>query len=327
MATASAMTTEGKKLSFAKVRPACLSPSGQPRNGANECVQVAASATESVPINAGPRGLLQAKDRRDYRPSGPAVSLMGPISAYNGGAGRVPTGPPRAPTQPVPAKKGNADPVDKVTADLSELKLETKTPNLMVNGIGSASTEKSSKASNSQTPSDEVSQKADSNSELGTKPPSLDDKSITSGTTFALDEKESLRPDDSASVKAAAEDDDAFSVRGSLLANSRMGSEVAARSQRPQIGDMPLRSISQILPESHIQGAVTPQSATSEQPPAADVRIPLAAATAPDGLYRQNPDEKLLEAMQSYKDRLFLLRLEKEVIEFVQDSKLVSLPP
>jgi hypothetical protein len=42
-------------------------------------------------------------------------------------------------------------------------------------------------------------------------------------------------------------------------------------------------------------------------------------------IYRQAPDEKLLEAMGSSKDRLFLLRLEKQVIDFVQDSKYVYL--
>ena len=71
-------------------------------------------------------------------------------------------------------------------------------------------------------------QRTDSGSDGGTKPPSLDGKSITSGTTFALDEKESLRPDDSASVKAA-EDDDTCSGRGSIVAGSRIGSEAAGK--------------------------------------------------------------------------------------------------
>lgn len=217
----------------------------------------------------------------------------------------------------------------KTVEGLRELTLENKPPSLVVNESGSTSAESSSKVGNSQTPSDDVSQRADSSSELGTKPPSLDGKSITSGTTFnALDEKESLRPDDSASVKAAAEDDDAFSIRGSLLANSRMGSEVAARVHRIQLGDMPPRAITtHVLQEPHSHGAVTPQSASSGQQAVTDANIPLLAATSSadafNGLYRQNPDEKLLEAMQMPKDRLFLLRLEKDVIDFVQDSKYV----
>lgn len=205
---------------------------------------------------------------------------------------------------------------------LQNLKVGQNTPSLVVNGTSSASTGPSSKV---QTPSDDTSQKGDSSSDLGTKPPSLDGKSITSGTTFnALDEKESLRPDDSASVQAAAEDDDAFSVRGSLIAGSRMGSEVAARFHRIQLGDMPPRSVPHqlVIAESGNQGAITPQSASSEQIPVTDAKIALVSATStPNGLYGQNPDEKLLEAMQSQKDRLFLLKLEEMVIDFVQDSK------
>lgn len=213
---------------------------------------------------------------------------------------------------------------------LQNLKVGQKAPSLVVNGTSSASTGPSSKV---QTPSDDASQKGDSSSDLGTKPPSIDGKSITSGTTFnALDEKESLRPDDSASVQAAAEDDDAFSVRGSLIAGSRMGSEVAARFHRIQLGDMPPRSVPHqlVIAESGNQGAATPQSASSEQIPVTDAKIALVSATStPNGMYGQNPDEKLLEAMQSQKDRLFLLKLEEMVIDFVQDSKepFMDLPP
>lgn len=227
----------------------------------------------------------------------------------------------------------SAQAADKVVEGLKDLKLETKTPDLVINGSLSSTTDQSNKAGNSQTPSDDNSQRADSSSDLGTKPPSLDGKSITSGTTFALDEKESLRPDDSASVKAAAEDDDSLSIRGSYFAGSRLGSEVAARIHRIQIGDMPPRAISSnILPGVQSQGLATPQSGGSEKQPVADVKIPLAGgavasdAVTTNGFMSQNPDEKLLEAMQSAKDRIFLLRLEQQVIEFVQDSKYVKHP-
>ncbi|KUI59629.1 hypothetical protein VP1G_06827 [Cytospora mali] len=220
---------------------------------------------------------------------------------------------------------------DQVADGLRKLNIDSNAaPSLVVNGASSTSTQQSSKA---QTPSDEASQKADSSSELGTKPPSLDGKSITSGTTFnALDEKESLRPDDSASVMAAEQDDDIFSIRGSLIAGSRMGSEVAARVQRIQLGDMPPRSVAtqHVIVESGSQGVVPPQNASLEQQPVTDAKIALVGATsAPNGMYGQHPDEKLLEAMQSQKDRLFLLKLEEMVIEFVQDSKepFMDLPP
>jgi hypothetical protein len=77
----------------------------------------------------------------------------------------------------------------------------------------------------------------------------------------------------------------------------------------------------------------TPQSSSSEQPPGAAPTMPLASvgssSDALNVIYRQAPDEKLLEALASPRDRLFLLRLEKDVIEFVQDSKepYMDLPP
>jgi hypothetical protein len=234
---------------------------------------------------------------------------------------------------------GNEDPADsKLVSGLKDLKLEAKAPlNLVVDGSLGGMPERPSKVGNSQTPSDDTSQRADSSSELGTKPPSLDGKSITSGTTFALDEKESLRPDDSASVKAAAEDDDAFSIRGSYMASSRLGSDVAARIQRIQIGDMPPRGLPahQLLAGTKIQGVSTPQSGNSDKQVVPDPKVALVGGTAtpdalaPNAFYSQNPDDKLLEAMQSPKDRIFLLRLEQQVIDFVQDSKepYMDLPP
>ena len=204
-------------------------------------------------------------------------------------------------------------PIDKVAASLHTLSLQTKTPSLVVNG-SVAPLGKQLQTNISRESTSDDSQRADSSSDLGTKPPSLDGKSITSGTTFALDEKESLRPDDSASVKAAAEDDD-VSIRGSFVASSRMGSEVAPRG-RLMLPDR------RVIPVSGPQGVgvMTPQSATSEQPPGANGEPPSDALNL---IYRQAPDDKLLEALASPRDKYFLLRLEKDVIDFVQDSKSV----
>lgn len=47
-------------------------------------------------------------------------------------------------------------------------------------------------------------------SDSSTKPASFDTKSMASENTFGMDEKESLRPDDSASVQAADEDEPFF---------------------------------------------------------------------------------------------------------------------
>ena len=212
------------------------------------------------------------------------------------------------------------DLVDAVKA----LNVHVPPPSLVVNGSGPI--ESSTRADIVGGFSEDPFQRTDSGSELGTKPPSLDGKSITSGTTFALDEKESLRPDDSASVKAA-EDDDTFSgVGGSIVAGSRIGSEAAARAFRAQFYEAPDRRGMQPALGRTQQGAITPQSGSSEQQIMDEVkRKPLVDSSgAPDAFnlfYRQTPDEKLLEALESPKDRIFLLRLEQDVIEFVKDSK------
>lgn len=203
------------------------------------------------------------------------------------------------------------------------LKVNGPMRSLIVNS--SSTTSIKIKAESAETFSEDLFQRTDSGSELGTKPPSLDGKSITSGTTFALDEKESLRPDDSASVKAA-EDDDTFSGRGSIVAGSRIGSEAAARAYRAQFYETSDRRNMQLMQERQNQGAVTPQSGSSGQQITDDTMSkPLVgAAGVPDAFnlfYRQTPDEKLLEALDSPKDRIFLLRLEQDVIEFVKDSK------
>ncbi|KAL1836829.1 hypothetical protein VTJ49DRAFT_4610 [Mycothermus thermophilus] len=259
----------------------------------------------------------------------PLTKPADPASAKDKKHENVPSTETTTPAQQNAAKEPSGD--SKLAAGLKDLKLQGSPQlNLVVNGS-------QTRLGSSQTPSDDTSQRADSSSDLGTKPPSIDGKSITSGTTFALDEKESLRPDDSASMKAAAEDDDTFSIRGSHMAGSRMGSDVAARIQRLQIGDMPPRVLAAHpgLTGNKSRGDTTPQSGTSDKQAAADSKAALAGGTAtPDGLapntfYSQHPDEKLLEAMQSPRDRIFLLKLEQQVIEFVQDSKepYMDLPP
>ncbi|KAL1874891.1 hypothetical protein Daus18300_003432 [Diaporthe australafricana] len=291
--------TDVKKLSFAKV--------------------LASAPTEDKSISSTTRDAALSPERDNQLPASPEIAgqnVAGNPAVANGA---------HTANQPTKTSDDETFDQDGIVDGLENLKIEPSAPSLVVNGISSGSTGPSSKA---QSPSDEASQKADSSSELGTKPPSLDGKSITSGTTFnALDEKESLRPDDSASVMAAEQDDDVFSIRGSLIAGSRMGSEVAARVYRIQLGDMPPRSIApqHVIVESGIRAATAPQTVSLEQQPVTDAKIALVGATsAPNGMYGQNPDEKLLEAMQSQKDRFFLLKLEEMVIDFVQDSKMLT---
>ncbi|RDW91324.1 R3H-containing protein-like protein [Coleophoma crateriformis] len=221
---------------------------------------------------------------------------------------------------------------EKILVDaVKALKVHDQMPSLVVNGSGHPAAS-NNKSEVTESFSEDLFQRTDSGSELGTKPPSLDGKSITSGTTFALDEKDSLRPDDSASVKAA-EDDDTFSGRGSIVAGSRIGSEAAARAYRSQLHDGADRKNMISLQEPQSQGGNTPPSGSSGQLPIDEAKgKPLTTAGTPDAFnlfYRQTPDEKLLEALESPKDRIFLLRLEQQVIEFVKDSKepYMDLPP
>ena len=170
-------------------------------------------------------------------------------------------------------------------------------------------------------------------SSSSTKPASLDGKSTTSGTTFALDEKESLQPDDSASVKAA-EDEEFGSGPASGAQNSRVGSEAGNRAFRDQFFEI----TENIPPGSHrvhpggrrIIAGIEEEGPQMTHPPhtpalPAPTILPGPVSLAPVGPaidYKyQDPDEKLFEALESPKDRLFLLRLEQEVITFVKDSQ------
>ena len=178
-------------------------------------------------------------------------------------------------------------------------------------------------------------------SSSSTKPPSLDGKSTASGTTFALDEKESLRPDDSASAKAA-DDEDFGSGPASNAPNSRVGSEAGGRAFREQFYEVtesigpgshrphPLsRRIIEGIEEEGPQPAQPPMVTSIPTPlPVVppDVAIPLQPSM--ELLYRE-PDEKLFEALESPKDRMFLLRLEQDIINFIKGSTepKIDLPP
>ena len=166
-----------------------------------------------------------------------------------------------------------------------------------------------------------------------TKAPSLDGKSVASGTTFAMDEKESIRPDDSASVQAA-EDDDSNSGPGSGEASSRFGSDNGVKPFQSQLYEIserahangvhrpppiPRRLMMGSAGDARRMGAPTPivghQALSGAEIIADGGPVPAALAT------QNGPDEKLLEALESSRDRMFLLQLEQQFIAFIQDSK------
>lgn len=316
MATAP-MSSDTARLSFAKV----AASAGKDNIGLGTYTKTATPA--SIRISNKENISMQEKASVDSH------TLHTPLSdTTNSTAGDVSTlaeAPSTTDTSPPDIETANL--IDAVKS----LSVDSPMPSLVVNGSGSANIKKLDVIEGF---SEDPFQRTDSGSELGTKPPSLDGKSITSGTTFALDEKESLRPDDSASVKAA-DDDDTFSGRGSIVAGSRIGSEAAARAYRAEFHETSIRRNMQPMPERQSQGMTTPQSGSSEQQttddgkPNKQVMDPSGGPDAFNLFYRQTPDDKLLEALESPKDRIFLLRLEKDVIEFVKDSTdpFIDLPP
>ncbi|PGH30755.1 hypothetical protein GX50_06475 [[Emmonsia] crescens] len=147
-----------------------------------------------------------------------------------------------------------------------------------------------------------------------TKPTSFDSKSMASVTTFAMDEKESLRPDDSASVQAA-EEDDSFSGPASGAPNSQVGSEAGGRLYR--ITDQ--GALSERIPNrTRLNNTGLPEIVSPND------KIEPSLHSFPN-----EPDEKLLEAMNSPKDRLLILQLEEKIIAFIKDSseQSLELPP
>lgn len=166
-----------------------------------------------------------------------------------------------------------------------------------------------------------------SSSDDSAKPPSLDGKSVASITTFAMDEKESLRPDDSASV-LAIEDDDTYSTSA---VGSRLSSETGARAFRDQLLEITSRgpALRQSGPTSRPDSTTNAPMGTLYVPPPIGssaalpgyVQPPTSSGRPEDVL----PDAKLLEALNNPRDRIWVLKLEQDIIDFVKDPAYVRL--
>jgi hypothetical protein len=166
-----------------------------------------------------------------------------------------------------------------------------------------------------------------SSSDGSGKPPSTDGKSFA-------DEKESLRPDDSASLRAV-EEEDVTSPPDSVVADSRHGSDNgAARAFRDQ-----LHEIAVMNPQPHrgvppgrfpvlANGAPNlydPNQASSSARPTSQPVANGIPAMNGDPDQPAIPDEKLLEALQSPRDRLFIVKLEQDFIDFIKEPRYVSI--
>jgi hypothetical protein len=152
-----------------------------------------------------------------------------------------------------------------------------------------------------------------------TKQQSFDTKSMASVTTFAMDEKESIRPDDSASVRAAEDDEtsvaghrDELSMSHARHPTRQSTSSVMMAPRRyhtltltnpPRFGDLPVPTS---IPDTPQQDAPSESSSDPAQEPSERPAPPPLA-----------PDEKLLDALASPKDRLPLLQLEEKLLAFI----------
>lgn len=166
-----------------------------------------------------------------------------------------------------------------------------------------------------------------SSSASSQKPASLDGKSVASVTTFAMDEKESLRPDDSASVKAI-EDEDLYSPPGSAAIGSRMGSEAGAPAFRDQLQEIQSSRLSRPVSRPDLGANPTGGVLYTPSPLNGSTHLPDFVQPAPNMLGKPDdlpPDPKLLEALNNPRDRIWVLKLEQDIIDFVKDSKCVHL--
>lgn len=163
-------------------------------------------------------------------------------------------------------------------------------------------------------------------SNSSTKPTSFDSKSMASVTTFAMDEKDSLRPDDSASVQAIDEEE-SLSGHASGAPNSLTGSESGARFRDGQRHRIPLHNPHSVFSDGpqRANGGIATDSVGNSFVVSDSEAYP----GRPIHGFPSEPDEKLLEAMKSPKDRLLILQLEEKVRSFIQNSKEQSLelPP
>jgi hypothetical protein len=174
-------------------------------------------------------------------------------------------------------------------------------------------------------------------SNSSTKPASFDTKSMASEHTFAMEEKESLRPDDSASVQAADEEEPFFVPPIS----GRIDPQIALDGSKSDLR-RPLHDESAGL--GHTYSRRFPMAMMANPPRFGDIVPNIPPGFPQDGTpitpfpTNQNgvdslqqysaapipPDEKLIEALGTPKDRLLLLQLEEKFLAFIAQSKYVS---
>ena len=195
---------------------------------------------------------------------------------------------------------------------------------LPVNGVGSAESGGSVEDDQSNL------------STSSTKQRSLETKSTGSVTTFAMDEKESIRPDDSASVRAIDEEDVGSTLsrhstfyqepevvmptmRGEVRVSGPGLANAARRyptlTNPPQFGDLESSPIP--LEHSLAQAAPDAPAASTGEPEEHFGSAPI------------TPDEKIFDGLASQKDRIFILQVEEKILAFItqEAASYMDFPP
>ncbi len=156
---------------------------------------------------------------------------------------------------------------------------------------------------------------------------------MASENTFAMDEKESLRPDDSASVQAADEDEPFFVPPVFGRSDLQMALDGSSVNLRRPLHDRTIVSgpAGRQFPMAIMANPPRFGDIMPAAPPGLHQNLPLLSpfATKQDSVESLQqypagpaaPDEKIIEAMGTPKDRLLLLQLEERFLAFIAQSR------
>ncbi|KAJ5160529.1 uncharacterized protein N7482_007533 [Penicillium canariense] len=167
-----------------------------------------------------------------------------------------------------------------------------------------------------------------------TKMTNFDSKSLASVTTFAMDEKDSVRPDDSASVQAIDEEE-SLSGAASGAPNSVTGSEAGGRAFRDHFRDH-FRDNNAPRPRGVLLCLALFSTVATREGLLLFLQIRLRTISPENPPNAQSihpfplePDEKLVTAMKNIKDRLMILGIEEKIRYFIEFSseQSLELPP
>jgi hypothetical protein len=168
-----------------------------------------------------------------------------------------------------------------------------------------------------------------------TKQHSFDTKSMASVTTFAMDEKESIRPDDSASVRAVDDEDGASTISRNPIFSDEPGVIMPALRSATRSGGPPVSIATHRFQTLKNPPRFGDLEAADPATDTLDTAQSSPSTSAPEEVVSRgpvvpaSPDERLLDALASPKDRLSILQLEERLLTFLRQShsEFFDLPP